>query len=90
MDKIWYRNPSKSELIGRCGRDEKKQLTTQADKSRNAKYLKKMKKIKNNDNKYIMNKSVLINRINVLWLFFCHDCYGQNNCLFFNLNNQPI
>ena len=24
MDKIWYRNPSKSEVIGRCGEDEKK------------------------------------------------------------------
>jgi len=23
MDKIWYRNPSKSEFIGRCGVDEK-------------------------------------------------------------------
>jgi len=23
MDKIWYRNPSKSEVIGRCGVDEK-------------------------------------------------------------------
>ena len=23
MDKIWYRNSSKSEVIGRCGRDEK-------------------------------------------------------------------
>ena len=23
MDKIWDRNPSKSELIGRCGGDEK-------------------------------------------------------------------
>jgi len=23
MDKIWYRNPSKAEVIGRCGRDEK-------------------------------------------------------------------
>jgi len=23
MDKIWYRNPSKSELIGRYGGDEK-------------------------------------------------------------------
>ena len=23
MDKIWYRNPSKSEIIGRCGEDEK-------------------------------------------------------------------
>ena len=24
MDKIWDRNPSKSEVIGRCGADEKK------------------------------------------------------------------
>ena len=24
MDKIWDRNPLKSEVIGRCGRDEKK------------------------------------------------------------------
>jgi len=23
MDNIWYRNPSKSEVIGRCGGDEK-------------------------------------------------------------------
>jgi len=23
MDKIWYRNPSKSEIIGHCGGDEK-------------------------------------------------------------------
>ena len=23
MDKIWYRNSSKSEVIGRCGEDEK-------------------------------------------------------------------
>ena len=23
MDKIWYRNPSKSEVIGRCGGEEK-------------------------------------------------------------------
>jgi len=23
MDKIWYRNPLKSEVIGRCGGDEK-------------------------------------------------------------------
>jgi len=30
MDKIWYRNPSKSEVIGRCGGDEK---TRRTDKS---------------------------------------------------------
>ena len=28
MDKIWYRNPSKSEVIDRCGRDEKKRMTS--------------------------------------------------------------
>ena len=27
MDKIWYRNPSKSEVIGRCGGDEKTRMT---------------------------------------------------------------
>ena len=29
MDKIWYRNPSKSEVIFRCGGDEKTRMTTQ-------------------------------------------------------------
>ena len=29
MDKIWYRNPSKSEVIGRCGGDEKPRMITQ-------------------------------------------------------------
>ena len=29
MDTIWYRNPSKSEVIGRCGGDKKKRMTTQ-------------------------------------------------------------
>ena len=29
MDKIWDRNPSKSEVIGRCGGDEKKRMATQ-------------------------------------------------------------
>ena len=28
MDKIWDRNPSKSEVIGRCGGDEKTRLIT--------------------------------------------------------------
>ena len=27
MNKIWYRNPSKSEVIGRCGGDDKKRMT---------------------------------------------------------------
>ena len=29
MDKIWYRNPSKSEVIGRCDGDEKKRMIMQ-------------------------------------------------------------
>ena len=39
MDKIWYRNPSKSEVIGRChGRGWKNQMTTQNRQKSNAKY----------------------------------------------------
>jgi len=34
MDKIWYRNPSKSEVIGRCGGDEKPEWPRRTDKSR--------------------------------------------------------
>ena len=37
MDKIWYRNPSKSEVIGRCGGDEKKRMTTQNRQKLNTK-----------------------------------------------------
>ena len=37
MDKIWYRNPSKSEVIGRCGRDKKKRMTTLHRQKSNAK-----------------------------------------------------
>ena len=33
MDKIWYRNPSKSEVIGRCG-DEKTNDHAEPDKNR--------------------------------------------------------
>ena len=41
MDKIWYRNPSKSEVIGRCGVDEKPRMTTQNRQMSNAKKEKK-------------------------------------------------
>ena len=37
MDKIWYRNPSKSEVIGSCGGDEKNQMTTQNRQQSNVK-----------------------------------------------------
>ena len=36
MGKIWYRNPSKSEVIGRCGGDEK------TDKAKNNVYHKQV------------------------------------------------
>ena len=38
MDKIWYRNPSKSEAIGHCGGDEK---TNDHAESRKSQTLKK-------------------------------------------------
>jgi len=34
MDKIWDRNPSKSEVIGRCGGDEKTVRPRRTDKCR--------------------------------------------------------
>ena len=38
MDKIWYRNPSKSEAIGRCGGDGKNEWwPRRSDKSRTLK-----------------------------------------------------
>ena len=37
MDKIWDRNPSKSEVIGRCDGDEKNEWPCSTDKSRTLK-----------------------------------------------------
>ena len=37
MDKIWYRNPLKLEVIGRCGGDGKTRMTTQNRQKLNAK-----------------------------------------------------
>jgi len=37
MDNIWYINPSKSEVIGRFGGDEKPRMTTQNRQKSNAK-----------------------------------------------------
>ena len=36
MGKIWDRNPSKSEVIGRCGGDEKTRMPTQNRQKSNA------------------------------------------------------
>jgi len=37
MDKIWDRNPSKSEVIDRCGGDEQNEWPRRTDKSRTLK-----------------------------------------------------
>jgi len=37
MDKSWYRNPWKSEVIGRCGGDEINEWPRRTDKSRTLK-----------------------------------------------------
>ena len=37
MDKLWYRNPSKVEVIGRCGGDEKPNDLAEPTKSRTLK-----------------------------------------------------
>ena len=43
MDKIWYRNPSKSEVIDHCGRNEKTEWPRRTDKSRSLKKTKTKK-----------------------------------------------
>jgi len=37
MDKIWYENPSRSEVISRCGGDEQNRMTTQSRQKSTAK-----------------------------------------------------
>ena len=37
MDNIWYGNPAKSEVIGRCCGDEQNRMTTQNRPKSNAK-----------------------------------------------------
>ena len=46
MDKIWYRNPSKSKVIGRCDGDEKNRMTTQNRQKSKAKKQNKKNTIK--------------------------------------------
>ena len=44
MDNIWDRNPSKSEVIGRSGWDEKTRMTMQNRQKSNAKKTQNVKK----------------------------------------------
>ena len=43
MNKIWYWNPLKSEVIDHCGGDEKTRMTTQNRQKLNAKKKEKKK-----------------------------------------------
>ena len=49
MDKIWYRNPSKSEVIGRCGEDDKTEWPRRTDKNRTKKKEEKERQSSNMD-----------------------------------------
>ena len=57
MDKIWYRNPSKSEVIGRCGGDEKTDDHAERTKSRTLKI-----KIKNTNKSINQSTDQAINK----------------------------
>ena len=74
MGKIWYRNPSKSEVIDRCGADEKTRMTTQ---NRQSRMLKKTKKHCN----LRFNKSSVANQ---------NQCRYNNNHDLQVLTNQHV
>ena len=84
MDKIWYRNPSKSEVIGRCGGDEKTQWQkSNAKKNKNLNIYNNMilsglifqQDMCNIQYKYSMCKSVYI------YIYLCRN----NLCKFTRL-----
>jgi len=52
MDKIWYRNPSKSDVIGRCGGDEKNEWPRRTDKSQT------LKKAQNNPANWLSKRQL--------------------------------
>ena len=69
MDKIWYRNPSKLKVIGRCGGDEKTEWPRKTDKSRT---------LKNNYLKRFVNKvNILKTCLNDIW-----NCNKKTNTYF--------
>ena len=58
MDKIWYRSPSKSEVIGRCDEDEKKTNDHTEPTKSNAKKSKKQQQKHENNNNCVSAKSI--------------------------------
>ena len=79
MDKIWYRNPLKSKVIGRCGRDEKTERPCTTDKSRTLKkYIKKIL-----THWYILLMSMICRSAWINWVWVWYNglsaywkCYG--------------
>ena len=69
MDKIWYRNPSKSEVIGRCGGNEKTEWPRRTDKCRTL----KEKGVKNNKMKSRASKSI---NNDCLMIITCKETLG--------------
>ena len=66
MDKIWYRNPSKSEVIGRCVVDGKTEWPRITDKSRTQKNKNKNKQTYAPVDKFITVKPIVdVYRINI-------------------------
>ena len=80
MDNIWYRNPSKSEVIGRCDGDEKTEWPRRTDKSRTLK-----KKEKKNYWNYHKTKNVLnkVYRYTVKFIVFEHFDTDQKSMRLF-------
>ena len=70
MDKIWYRNPSKSEVIGRCGGDEKNEWSRRTDKSRT---LKKRREQTWNELSYMLNLTLKVSfsEFELMAMFSC-------------------
>ena len=58
MDKILYRNPSKSEVIGRCGGDEKNKWPGRTDKSQTLFFEQIFTLVSNNTKRVCMNPLV--------------------------------
>ena len=101
MDNIWYRNPSKSEVIGRCGGDDKTEWPRRTDKKSNAiivcffknwlhlnEYIVILYTCKVPFLKWLKNIST--------WLCFIIFCYLRLDALFqltvqpFNVSSDPI
>ena len=86
MDKIWYRNPSKSEVIGRCGGgDEKPEWPRRTDKSRTLKFTPKKQLWTN----HIWNKKNTTINVYTMKYFSCFKFYVQS-WVFFTFSDTIV